>query len=305
LPAAGGSLAAGFFCKPDQVEQRRCFKIKEVRPMIDTYTQLFGVIGNPVRHSLGPAMHNRALTVMGYPAVYLAFEVADVAAAMVGMRSLGIGGLSVTIPHKVAVMQQLDEVDDLALRIGAVNTVVNRDGRLIGYNTDCFGAVAALKEKTTLLGHRVAVLGAGGAARAVGFGLAAEGALVTIFNRDSSRGEALARALGVDFCPLADFSRKVPDIVVNTTSVGMWPNVQVMPISEDVLSDNLVVMDIVYNPLETALLRAAQKRGCRTVDGVAMFVLQGARQLELWTGQAAPTDSMRSAVVDALAGRNP
>lgn len=273
--------------------------------MIDTQTRLFGVIGNPVKHSLGPLMHNRALQAIGYPAVYLAFTVSDVAGAMAGVRALGIGGVSVTIPHKVAVMEHLDEVDDLARRIGAVNTVVHRNGRLIGYNTDCFGAVAALKEKISLAGRRVALLGAGGAARAVGFGLAAEGAEVTIFNRDPERGHALAKALSVDCYPLAALADHKADVVVNTTSAGMWPATQAMPVAAQAMSPQMVVMDIVYNPLETKLLHVARRMGCDVIDGVTMFVLQGARQLELWTGAPAPLDVMRAAVVEALAGQSP
>ncbi len=273
--------------------------------MIDTQTRLFGVIGNPVRHSLGPLMHNRALQAMGYPAVYLAFTVSDVANALAGVRALGIGGLSVTIPHKVAVMEYLDEVDDLARRIGAVNTIVHRDGRLIGYNTDCFGAVAALKEKISLAGRRVAVLGAGGAARAVGFGLLAEGAAVTIFNRDSERGRSLANTLSAASYPLGALADHEADIVVNTTSVGMWPDIEAMPVAAHALSPRMVVMDIVYNPLETELLKVARRVGCDVVDGLTMFVLQGARQLELWTGAPAPRGVMRAAVAEALAEQSP
>jgi shikimate dehydrogenase len=151
---------------------------------IDARTRLFGVIGNPVGHSLSPVMHNAALRAMGYPAVYLAFQVSDPANALAGMRALQIRGLSVTIPHKIAVMDYLDEIDLPARNIGAVNTVVNRNGRLLGFNTDCYGAVAALKERTGLEGKQVAVLGAGGAARAIAFGLAAEGARVTLYNRN-------------------------------------------------------------------------------------------------------------------------
>jgi shikimate dehydrogenase len=266
---------------------------------IDARTSLFGVIGDPVGHSLSPAMHNAALGDMGYPGVYLAFRVADPAGALTGMRALGIRGLSVTIPHKIAVMDHLDEIDPLARRIGAVNTIVNRGGRLIGYNTDCYGAMAALKAETGLKDKQVAVLGAGGAARAVAFGLAAEGARVTIYNRSVERAEALGRALNAAYCGLDRFDSR-SDIVVNTTSVGMTPRMQDMPIPAESLKAGMVVMDIIYNPLQTALLRAAAQKGCTTIDGVAMFVYQGARQLELWTGRSAPVPVMRDTVLSIL-----
>jgi shikimate dehydrogenase len=268
--------------------------------ILTAQTRLFGVIGDPVAHSRGPAMHNAALRAMDYPGVYLAFRTADPIGALTGMRALRIRGLSVTIPHKIAIMAMLDDVDETAARIGAVNTIAWRDGRLWGFNTDSHGAVAALAERTTLAGKRLAVLGAGGAARALVFGLRREGAVVTIYNRDSRRGEALAKELGADFRPLAAFDSGHTDIVVNTTSVGMHPLVEASPIPAETLHAGLVVMDIVYNPLHTVLLRAAQAKGCTVVDGVEMFVRQGAKQLELWTGLAAPVEIMRRAVLESL-----
>jgi shikimate dehydrogenase len=247
-------------------------------------------------------MHNAALAAMGYPAVYLAFQVTDPAAALAAVRALHIGGLSVTIPHKVAVMDGLDEIDPLALRIGAVNTIVNQQGRLLGLNTDCFGAVAALKEKTRLRDKQAAVIGAGGAARAVAFALASEGSRVTLYNRTAAHAKTLARALGVPYFGLDRFGRKHSDIVVNTTSVGMSPKIDELPVPAETLEAGMVVMDIVYNPLRTALLRAAAHKQCVAIDGAAMFVHQGARQLELWTGRAAPVDVMRRSVLKVLSG---
>ncbi len=267
---------------------------------IDAETRLFGVIGSPVAHSLSPAMHNRAFAERGINAVYLAFEVADIEAAVAGIRGLGLGGVSVTIPHKSAVMAHLDEVDDLARAVGAVNTVVHRDGRLTGHNTDCEGAMAALSEVTPVADRSVAVLGAGGAARAVGFGVREAGGRVTIFNRSRQRGEALAADLGVPFRPLSDFSGRDVDILVNTTAVGMVPETDAMPVAPETLFPHLTVMDIVYRPRRTRLLEAAAAEGCRVVDGLAMFVGQGARQFERWTGQAAPVAAMEAAVLDAL-----
>lgn len=271
-----------------------------ILPAVDTRTRLFGVIGAPVGHSLSPVMHNAALQAMGCNAVYLAFHSTDPAGALAGMRALGIGGLSVTIPHKVSVMAHLDDLDPLARRIGAVNTVVPREGRLVGYNTDCFGALAALKEKVDPAGKQVALVGAGGAARAVGFGLCDTGARVTLFNRGAQRGRALAQALGVEWLPLETLARHRTDILINTTSVGMHPDTAATPVPAGCLRPGMVVMDIVYNPLETRLLREARCAGCEVIDGVAMFVHQGARQLALWTGRQPPVAVMRRAVLACL-----
>lgn len=268
--------------------------------MTSTQTRLFGLIGDPVGHSLGPVMHTAAFEAMGYPGVYLAFEVQDPGGALTGMRALKIQGLSVTIPHKRAVMDHLDEIEPLALEIGAVNTVALREGRLIGFNTDCQGAVSALSERLPPAGRRAAVLGAGGAARAVAFGLLRAGAIVSIFNRDRERGERLAAALGVAYAPLDTFDGSRFDILVNATAAGMAPLTEALPVAPDSLHPGLLVMDIVYNPLETRLLSAARRKGCATVDGLEMFVRQGARQLEIWTGRRAPLATMRQAALQIL-----
>ncbi|MEJ2037960.1 MAG: shikimate dehydrogenase [Desulfosarcinaceae bacterium] len=270
---------------------------------INSRTELYGVIGDPVGHSLSPVLHNAAFRQTAYPGVYLAFKVRDLAGAVQGMRALNIRGLSVTIPHKVAIMPMLDEVDEQAEKVGAVNTVVNRDGRLMGTNTDGIGAVAALKTAGNLTGKRVAVLGAGGAARAVIVGLQQEGAEVMVYNRGTRRGRQLAAELSATFIPLDQFDGRGGkiDILVNTTPVGMLPHTDALPVRAEYLDSRLLVMDIVYNPLETALLKAAGERGCRTIDGTAMFVHQGARQFSLWTGLKPPVAVMRDAVLAALA----
>ncbi len=266
---------------------------------IDTSTALYGVFGDPVAHSLSPVMHNSAFRHLGENGVYLAFRVTDIPSAVVAIRALNLSGISVTIPHKVSILPLLDDVTPLARKIGAVNTVINRDGKLTGDNTDCRGAVRALLDATPVSRKRVAVLGAGGAARAIGYGLMEEGAAVTLVNRTIPRGEELAGEMRADFCPLEDFSGG-HDILVNTTSAGMTPYTDAMPVSSGLLDPDMVVMDIVYNPLETRLLAEARRRGCITVDGVAMFVYQGAIQFEMWTGRQAPLDVMRTAVLKAL-----
>ncbi|GBC61431.1 shikimate dehydrogenase [Desulfonema ishimotonii] len=267
---------------------------------INTRTSLYGVFGNPVSHSLSPAMHNAAFRQVGHDGVYLAFEIREIEAGITAVRALNIRGVSVTIPHKISIMPLLDHLDPMARKIGAVNTVVNQDGVLTGYNSDGLGAVAALKEKTEIAGQSVAVIGAGGAARAIAFGVQAEGGNVTIVNRSADKGERLAKDLNADFRPLSEFSGEDVRILINTTPLGMTPNVDATPVPADKLEPGMVVMDIVYNPLETRLLREAGARGCTTVDGVAMFVYQGAFQSELWTGQKAPVDVMKQMVLDAL-----
>jgi len=268
---------------------------------IDAASPVYAVIGDPVAHSLGPAMHNRALAECGLPGVYVGFRVTDATAALAAIRALGIRGVSVTIPHKVAVMDHLDAVDESARAIGAVNTLTLENGRLVGTNTDGAGALDALAAVTPVAGRRVAVLGAGGAARAVAWSVARAGGRVTVYNRSPARAAALAEDLGIDHRPLTEVAGV--DILVNATSVGLAPRMDALPVDPEILDPSVVVMDIVYNPVEAALLAAARRRGCPTVDGVAMFVGQGARQFERWTGVPAPVEAMRAAVVEALMGR--
>jgi len=267
---------------------------------VDAQTSLYAVFGNPVGHSLSPAMHNKAFAETGFNGVYLAFRVIDVDAAMAAVCAIGIKGGSVTIPHKIAVMNSLDEIDDQARRIGAVNTVINRDGRLWGYNSDGQGAVRALLEKTAVQGADIAIIGAGGAARAIGFGMIDNGGRVTIINRSIQKGKELAKDLGADFTPLAGLKHLRAEILINTTPVGMSPQTEDLPLPPELLREDMLVMDIVYNPVQTALLKHAKRMGCRTIDGVAMFVYQGAFQFKLWTGMEAPIETMRRAVFTAL-----
>ncbi len=271
---------------------------------IDAATRLYCVLGNPVAQSKSPVMHNAAFAAVGINGVYVALAVSDIGAAMAAVRTLDIAGASVTIPHKVSIMAHLEAVDETARAIGAVNTVVNRDGRLTGYNTDWQGAMDALGGKTAIDGRQVLVLGAGGAARAVAYGIRSRGGRLLVANRTASRAEALAgefggRAVSQDQAEALVAGGGV-DVLINTTSAGMAPAVDVCPLSPGCLRPEMTVMDIVYNPLETRLLEAARAAGCVTVDGLAMFVCQGARQFEYWTGVAAPTAIMREAVWQVL-----
>jgi len=253
--------------------------------MIDAETQLYGVFGNPVRHSLSPVIHNGAFQRMGLNAVYLAFEVKDLEEAVRGIKGLGIRGVSVTLPFKTQIIPFLDQLDEVAGKIQAVNTIRHEGGKLFGYNTDWSGALGALEEKVDLKGKRIYLLGTGGAARAIAFGLKERGCQVFIGGRSSKKAAALAEELGMVHRPFPFVGRLDADVLVNATSAGMSPNDEESPIPKEVLDKEMTVMDIVYKPLKTKLLREAEERGCRTIDGLEMLARQGAAQIEIWTGR--------------------
>jgi shikimate dehydrogenase len=263
---------------------------------IDQKTKLYGIIGYPVEHSLSPVMHNAAFMEAGINAVYMAFETKDPEGSLKGIRALGIGGVSVTIPHKSDVIPSLDHVDVLAGKIGAVNTIVNESGSLAGYNTDAIGALKALEDKIPVKGKSGVLVGAGGAARAIGYILVENGVDLTICNRSANRGEALAGDLGCRYIAFNKLEDAQTDILINTTSVGMFPNIDDCIVSENAFKEGMVVMDIVYNPLETKLLSIAKRKGCTTIDGLGMFIQQGVEQFRLWTGIDAPVQVMKDVV---------
>jgi shikimate dehydrogenase len=278
---------------------------------LDSHTTLYGVFGDPVRHSRSPLMMNRAFQEMGINAAYAAFHVKPegLADAVAGIRALGFRGVNVTIPHKVEVMQYLDDIDEGATIIGAVNTIVNENGKLTGYNTDGIGYVRSLLEETgmELEGARVLLLGAGGAARGVGYALAKAGAKrIEIANRTRERAEELASAIGefsdaeaVGLDELADTLENV-DLIVNTTSAGMHPNVAELPMNADLIGPQHIVSDLIYNPRITRFLNNAEARGARIHGGLGMFIYQGAYALEYWTGTQAPAAAMRQIVEQSL-----
>lgn len=273
---------------------------------IDGKTRIYGIIGNPVRHSLSPAMHNAAFDYLEENSAYLPFEVEDLGAALAGMRALGIEGASVTIPHKEAVLAYLERLDPVAEKIGAVNTLrlerseSTGEKLLCGYNTDWLGAVRPLQEQLELRGAEVVVLGAGGSARAIGFGLLEAGAALTLCSRTESRGCALAAELGCEWRPLAEAEGLKGDILINATSVGMSPFEDKSPVAAGTAADYQVVMDIVYAPRTTRLLADAKRSGCRIVGGLEMLLHQGVAQFELWTSLEAPVDIMRGALLEAV-----
>jgi shikimate dehydrogenase len=270
---------------------------------INGRTILHGIMGNQVSHSLSPAMHNSAFAALHLNAAYVPFAVSDVADAMIGFRALGIRGVSVTIPHKQAVIALLDDIDPVAAKIGAVNTLDIQNGRITGHNTDWLGANRALEEKTSLPGKKILILGAGGSARAIGFGLLEQGAKILLASRTAASGIELAQTLGCPWHPLNEIAELSADCLINTTSVGMAPRTDVSLVPKECLSRFSVVMDIVYAPLETKLLREAREAGCQVVNGLAMLLYQGVAQFELWTGRKAPVEIMRESLLAALAAK--
>lgn len=283
-------------------------------------TKILGVFGYPVEHSLSPAMHNAAIAALGIPFAYLPFSVRpeDIGPAIRSLAILGIIGVNLTIPHKERVLPFLDEVTPEAQAVGAVNTVHNDGGRLIGYNTDGVGFLAPLKASgVTLYDRQVVVLGAGGAARSVAHCLAREGAWIVLVNRTPERaarlaeavngaaGRAAARCFGLDDTgALADAMAKA-ELLVNTTSVGMSPHdEEIPPIPLHALHPGLFVYDLIYNPVKTKLLLAAEQVGARTLNGVQMLVRQGAAAFRIWTGMEPPLDAMEQAVNRHLEAAN-
>ncbi len=274
---------------------------------INSQTQLCGVLGNPVEHSLSPAIHNAAFQHLGLNYVYLAFHVEQLKEAVQGIRALGnLRGFSVTIPHKVSAMACLDTIDDTAKHIGAINTIVKTDGSLTGYNTDASGALQALRQANTALADkRILILGSGGAARAIAFGLALHEpiASMTILGIvDDERANLAAdlrknSTVSIEEAHLSEetLGRAIEQsqVLIHCTPLGMHPKVEHTCVPQDQLKAHLTVMDIVYNPRETRLLREAREMGCATIPGLEMFLNQAVTQFELWTGQSAPTDVMR------------
>ena len=276
-------------------------------------TRICGIIGDPVDHTLSPAMHNTAFKELNLDFVYVAFRVRkdELKHAIAGAKSLDIHGLNVTMPHKNAVMKYLDEIYSTAKSISAVNTILNDEGRLKGYNTDGLGAIKALKENgISLKGKKLLLLGAGGAGKAIAFHAAQEVEELVILNRTTQKAKKLAEVLRKKFDKKINgnsLSAKIikeelrdADILVNATSVGMHPNVSRSLVDPSWLKPDLCVMDIVYNPIETKLAKDAKALGAKVISGVEMLVYQGAASFEIWTNHAAPVEVMKQAVLNKL-----
>ncbi|MCX5684886.1 MAG: shikimate dehydrogenase [Planctomycetota bacterium] len=299
--AAPGQIAAA--------ELRQLYRVDRMGPQ----TRVYGVIADPVGHSLSPRIHNAASAETGLAAVYLPLWVeGDPAAFVRAMREFDFDGYSVTIPHKQTVMAAADEIEPLARQIGAVNTIQRRqDGSLFATNTDWTAGLAAIEAVVGtgwLTGKQAIIVGAGGVGRAMAFALKERGAAVTLTDVDEARAEALAKDVGVESMPIAalqrggygDPPRPVYDALLNCTPIGMHPKIDATPVPREVLRPGMLVYDAVYNPLETRLVREAREVGCRTVAGIDHFVRQAVEQFELWTHQPAPAETMRQVVVEAL-----
>lgn len=274
-----GQLAAGRLLSE--------FRFRRIRPD----AAIYGVVGNPVMHSLSPVMHNAAFAALGLNAVYVPLEAADIDDFVTFATAFGLRGASVTAPFKVAMLSIADEVDPVASRVGAVNTLVNREGRWYGANTDVEGFLAPLAGRITLKGTRATILGAGGAARAVAVALSSQGSQVTVSARRAEAAASIARLAGGS---VGEFPPRPGswDVLVNTTPAGTAT-------IESLRMDGEIVFDLVYVPAETPLMRAAREAGCLAIGGIEMLVAQAERQFEIWTGQRPPGGMFRAAVAHA------
>jgi 3-dehydroquinate dehydratase/shikimate dehydrogenase len=266
---------------------------------LDRRTRIYGVVGDPIAHSLSPQMHNAAFVARRVNAVFLPFLVRNLSDFIAAREAFGLAGFAVTLPHKQSILRYLDGCDPLAAQIGAVNTVVVRGGgKLYGYNTDYVGVLRAVERRVRLAGSRVLLLGAGGAARAAAFALVEAGAVVSICARSPRKAKELARAAGAEVIARSRLRGEFFDAVINATSVGMKAT-NGSPLRANELNCR-VVMDMIYRPMETPLLRMARGSGIETVSGVEMFLAQGAAQWEIWMGERAPAETMRRTVLAAL-----
>jgi 3-dehydroquinate dehydratase/shikimate dehydrogenase len=262
---------------------------------------VFGVIGDPIGHSLSPRLHNAGFQAAKIDAAFLPFPVRDLEDFLSAIKPLGVRGFAVTLPHKQTIMRHLDSIDPMAQAIGAVNTVaVSASGKLHGLNTDYVGVLRALEKRMPFQGSRVLIVGAGGAARAVAYALAQAGSLVCVTARRPQQAESLARAVDGQAIARAKVRGQFFDAIVNTTPVGMHPHESASPL-EPVELNTRLVFDLIYRPQITKLLQLAQRRGIETVSGLDMFVAQGIAQWEIWTGRRAPVVPMLAAVKRALA----
>ncbi len=294
-----GSLATGKESAPGQIlasTLKDVYRVDQIRPEM----KWFGVIGDPVSKSMGYLIHNRAFKETGLPHIYLPFWVLNLQKFFSGFEPF-FEGLSVTMPYKEDIMPLLDEIDPLAKKIGAVNTVVREGSRWKGYNTDVSGAMRALEAFTKIKDKRVLIIGAGGTAKAIGHGVSEKGGRLTVtYNQNKERGEALARELNCELRAMRDIEHCECDILINCSPVGMSPKVAESPVPQRFLKPGMVVFDSVYNPPETRLIKDAKLAGCQTIAGPELFLNQGADQFEMWTGEKAPLQAMREVLFEKL-----
>ena len=299
-PRAGGlftfaSSADGAETAPGQLTARTLRDIYRLE-QLDIATRIFGVAGNPVAHSLSPLMHNTAFRRENLNSVMLPLKVKTLDDLLIVVRDLPLVGLAITMPLKQEVLPHLANMDPLTAKIGACNTLrTGADGKLYGFNTDVAGILRPLEKRMKLKGARILVLGAGGASRAAVFGLVDQGAEVFVTNRTHEKAVALARKAKAKALKHSLLAKERFDVIINSTPCGMAGNKDLLPIKENDLNAS-VVFDLVYNPIETPLLKLAKSRGLHTISGVEMFVYQGARQFEIWTGKPAPESEMMRVV---------
>jgi 3-dehydroquinate dehydratase/shikimate dehydrogenase len=295
-----GALTADEKTAPGQVtaqELRSTYRIDQV----DVATKVFGVAGDPIAHSLSPAIMNAALRRENVNGVFLGLHAKSLKDLLACVREIPIQGLAITMPYKQEIIPHLDNTDPATSKIGACNTVVRSDGKLYGFNTDTSGVVRPLEQRMTLQDARILVLGAGGAARAAVFGLKDRGAQLFILNRSLPAAQKLARQAKARTIKRADLKRLDFDVIINATPVGMG-NTRESPLNADEIKAQYI-FDMVYDPAETKLLRLAKERGAQVIAGSEMFVHQAARQFEIWTGKPAPREDMLRIVQLALAER--
>ena len=296
-----GSLETGQESAPGQMPAKTLRDIYRVNTARSDF-KVYGVIGNPISKSQGYLVHNRAFQEKGSSDIYVSFRVDNVEKFYNSFKDF-ISGLSVTMPAKEQIMPLLNRIDETAAKIGAVNTVVKEGDDWVGYNTDCSGAIAALEACTLLQGKNVLILGSGGTAKAIGYGVKEKGGQLTVtYNKNKERGESLAKELDCEVVHARDAGTRSIDILINCSPVGMSPNVSETPFLARDFKEGMVVFDSVYNPLETKLLREAKAAGCTVIPGSELFINQAARQFELWTGEPAPIDIMRQVLLEKLKG---
>lgn len=297
-----GSLDTGKESAPGQIPASTLKNIYRVDRKRENF-KIYGVIGNPVSKSMGYLIHNRAFQEIGSPDIYVSFLVNNVEKFFNEFKEF-FQGLSVTMPCKEKIIPLMDNVDATAQKIGAVNTVVKEQNGWKGTNTDCTGAIQALESQVDLKDKNVLIIGSGGTAKAIGYGVTEKGARLTVtYNRNKERGVKLAEELNCQLASIRDIGDHDYDVLINCSPVGMSPHTDKTPFSNRNLKPGMVVFDSVYNPPETRLLKEARNAGCTVISGVELFINQAARQFEMWTGQKAPVQAMRDVLLERIEGK--
>jgi len=297
-----GSLETGKESAPGQIT---ALNLRDVYRVCDRRGpfKIYGVLGNPIHKSMGYLIHNKAFKEIKSSDIYVPFLVDNVEKFFKDFSHY-FEGLSVTMPFKEDIMDVIDEIDETASKIGAVNTVVHDGERWKGYNTDCIGAIKALEKHINLKEKKVLIIGAGGTAKAIGYGVSEKGAKITVtYNRNKERGVQLAKELGAQVLSIHEAGEEVVDVIINCSPVGMSPNVEESPISSRYFREGMVVFDSVYNPPETRLIREAKTAGCITISGIELFINQAIEQFKLWNNQEAPIGPMRDVVLQTIKGK--